>query len=294
MVKVGIIGGGLMHSDAVISIAASENAEELMHDVYKGEMGYLPWKRPGLELGLMLRDLIEANPAINSALMGQHGFICWADTWEECYELTLRLINQAAEYIDTNTKSHPFGETVRAKQSEGAFEKLTDLLPSLRGKVAFNGQRLIAKIDQSDAVLEYLSRTKAHDLAKLGTSCPDHFLRTKIRPLILEDLSESGVDVALADFRKGYAEYYDRCKRPDSPTMAPLRSRSSSSGIFGVSIFIVTVAESKSARIPSRFIPAASASPLRVRNHPTYSASARPTVTSTLKLPARFFKTCLP
>ncbi len=208
-----------MHSDAVISIAASQDAEQLMNEIYKGEMGYLPWKRPGLELGLMLRDLIEANPGINSALMGQHGFICWADTWEECYELTLRLINQAAEYIAKNTSTHPFGEVVREKQVPASIEKLTELLPLLRGKVAFNGQRLIAKIDQSDAVLEYLSRSKAHDLAKLGTSCPDHFLRTKIRPLILEDLSEAAIDQALADFRAHYAAYYDRCKHPDSPAM---------------------------------------------------------------------------
>lgn len=208
-----------MHSDAVISIAASQDAERLMNDIYKGEMGYLPWKRPGLELGLMLRDLIEANPGINSALMGQHGFICWADTWEECYELTLRLINQAAEYIANNTKTHPFGDVVREKHVEGATDKLTELLPLLRGKVAFNGQRLIAKLDQSDAVLEYLSRAKAHDLAKLGTSCPDHFLRTKIRPLILEDLSEAAIDQALADFRAHYAAYYDRCKHSDSPAM---------------------------------------------------------------------------
>ncbi|MBC8066477.1 MAG: bifunctional rhamnulose-1-phosphate aldolase/short-chain dehydrogenase, partial [Chlorobia bacterium] len=208
-----------MHSDAVISVAASHDAEKLMHEIYKGEMGYLPWMRPGLELGLMLRDLLEANPGINSALMGQHGFICWAETWEECYELTLRLINQAAEYIARNTKSHPFGEVVRARQIDGGTERLTELLPLLRGRVAFNGQRLIGKIDQSDAVLEYLSRAKAHDLATLGTSCPDHFLRTKIRPLILEDLSEASIDQALADFRAHYAAYYERCKHPDSPAM---------------------------------------------------------------------------
>lgn len=208
-----------MHSDAVISIAACADAEKLMHEIYKGEMGYLPWKRPGLELGLMLRDLIEANPGINSALMGQHGFICWADTWEECYELTLRLINQAAEYIEQNTKTHPFGEVVRERQVAGGSEKLKELLPLLRGKVTYSGQRLIGKIDQSDAVLEYLSRAKATDLAKLGTSCPDHFLRTKIRPLILEDLSEAGIDQALADFRTHYAAYYERCKHSDSPAM---------------------------------------------------------------------------
>ncbi|MBN9502780.1 MAG: short-chain dehydrogenase [Armatimonadetes bacterium 55-13] len=208
-----------MHSDAVISIAACADAEKLMNEIYQGEMGYLPWKRPGFELGLMLRDLIAANPGINSALMGQHGFICWADTWEECYELTLRLINKAAEYIEKNTKTHPFGEVVREKQVEGSTEKLIELLPMLRGKVTFNGQRLIAKIDQSEPVLEYLSRAKAHDLAKLGTSCPDHFLRTKIRPLILEDLSEAGVDAALAQFREDYAAYYERCKHADSPAM---------------------------------------------------------------------------
>jgi len=208
-----------MHSDAVISIAASRDAEALMNEIYKGEMGYLPWKRPGLELGLMLRDLIEANPGINSALMGQHGFICWADTWEECYDLTLRLINQAAEYIARNTKKHPFGEVVRVQSEPDSMERLIDLLPRLRGKVAFNGQRLIAKIDQSEAVLEYLSREKAHELANLGTSCPDHFLRTKIRPLILEDLSESAVDQALADFRVHYAAYYDRCRHANSPAM---------------------------------------------------------------------------
>ncbi len=208
-----------MHSDAVISIAACQEAEKVMHEIYKGEMGYLPWMRPGLELGLMLRDLIEANSGINSALMGQHGFICWADTWEECYDLTLRLINQAAEYIERNTTGHPFGDAIRTKQSDNPTEKLLDLLPLLRGKVAFQGQRLIAKTDQSDAVLEYLSRAKAKDLAQLGTSCPDHFLRTKIRPLILEDLSEAAIDQALADFRAHYAAYYERCKHSDSPAM---------------------------------------------------------------------------
>ena len=208
-----------MHSDAVISIAASRDAEALMNEIYKGEMGYLPWRRPGLELGLMLRDLIEANPGINSALMGQHGFICWADTWEECYDLTLRLINQAAEYIARNTKKHPFGEVARVKSEPDSIERLVDLLPRLRGKVAFHGQRLIAKVDQSEAVLEYLSREKAHELANLGTSCPDHFLRTKIRPLILEDLSETAVDQALADFRAHYAAYYDRCRHGNSPAM---------------------------------------------------------------------------
>lgn len=205
-----------MHSDAVIAVAASHNAEQIMHDIYQGEMGYLPWKRPGLELGLMLRDLIEANPGINSALMASHGFICWADTWQECYDLTLRLINKAADYIEKNRTTHPFGDIVRERVGDPTSE-LVKLLPTLRGKVAFEGQRLIANIDTSDAVLSYLERTKMPTLTNLGTSCPDHFLRTKIRPMVIE--LDGDLDASLAEFRKGYGEYYERCKVDDSPGM---------------------------------------------------------------------------
>lgn len=205
-----------MHSDAVIAIAASADAESLMHEIYQGEMGYLPWKRPGFDLGLMLRDLIAANPGINSALMGQHGFINWADDWEECYDLTLRLLNRAAEFIAKRRTVHPFGEVRFARRDDGR-QVLVDLLPSLRGKCAFQGQRLIAKIDTSEPVLEFLEREKRDALAALGTSCPDHFLRTKIRPLIWN--VGDNLDAKLAEFRQGYAQYYERCKHPDSPAM---------------------------------------------------------------------------
>jgi rhamnulose-1-phosphate aldolase/alcohol dehydrogenase len=208
-----------MHSDAVIAIAASENAEELTKEVYGGQMGWLPWKRPGFDLGLMLQDLIRENPGINSAMMGSHGFICWADTWEECYELTLRLINQAVDFIESRAQTHGFGDVVRERYPNPR-EELVRLLPTLRGKVAFNGQRLIARVDQSDAVLDFLSRDKMDALTRLGTSCPDHFLRTKIRPMVLPAGSdEAALDAALAEFRQGYGEYYDRCRHEDSPAM---------------------------------------------------------------------------
>jgi rhamnulose-1-phosphate aldolase/alcohol dehydrogenase len=206
-----------MHSDAVIAIAASADAERLMNEIYGGRMGYLPWKRPGLELGLMLRDLIEANPGINSALMGQHGFICWADTWEECYALTLDLINEAQAYIDIHTASHPFGE-LKALEKIGSSE-LAEFLPKLRGQVCFGGQRLIASFDSSEPVLDFLGRAKAKDLIPLGTSCPDHFLRTKIRPLVLESLDDAHVGQKLEAFRAGYGDYYQRCRHEDSPAM---------------------------------------------------------------------------
>ncbi|MCH7945715.1 MAG: bifunctional rhamnulose-1-phosphate aldolase/short-chain dehydrogenase, partial [Armatimonadetes bacterium] len=206
-----------MHADAVIAVAASENAEELTKEIWVGEMGYLPWKRPGFELGLMLRDLIKRSPGIKGALMGSHGFINWADTWEECYSDTLRMINRAQKYIDLKTGASPFGVEVRAPHTDGSREVLLSLLPALRGKVAHNGKRLLANIDQSDEVLDFLSREKMPELAALGTSCPDHFLRTKIRPLVIE--ADGDIDAALAEFREGYAAYYERCRNDTSPAM---------------------------------------------------------------------------
>ena len=206
-----------MHSDAVISIAASANCAELTQKAFNGEMGLLPWKRPGYDLGLMLRDLIVANPTIKGAMMQSHGFICWADTWEECYELTLSFINMAVDYIEANKKaSPPFG----VPTGVSADIKPHDLLPILRGKVAFQGQRLVATLDQTPAVMEYLSGSEMPRLAHLGTSCPDHFLRTKIRPLVLEaTLDLEKIDEAFEDFRKEYEAYYERCKKSTSPEM---------------------------------------------------------------------------
>ena len=166
----------------------------------------------------MLRDLIKENPNIKGALMGSHGFINWADTWEECYADTLRMINQAQEYIDSKSDGdHPFGTEVREAKRKSATKDLVDLLPALRGKVMFEGKRLVADFDDSDEVLEYLSRSEMPRLASLGTSCPDHFLRTKIRPMVYEIGND--LDEALAEFRKGYEEYYNRCQRDDSPAM---------------------------------------------------------------------------
>ena len=206
-----------LHSDAVISIAASANCAELTEKAFGGEMGLLPWKRPGYDLGLMLRDLIAANPTIKGAMMQSHGFICWADTWEECYELTLRFINMAVDYIEANkVKPSPFGSSTGVSTNISPNE----LLPLLRGKVSFEGQRLIATLDQTPAVMEYLSGSEMPRLAHLGTSCPDHFLRTKIRPLVLEaTLDEEKIDKAFADFRAEYEAYYNRCKKPTSPAM---------------------------------------------------------------------------
>ena len=208
-----------MHSDAVISIAAAENGEQLTRECYGDQMFWLPWKRPGFDLGLMLRDGLLANPHANSAMMGSHGFICWADTWQECYELTLKLINQAVDFIAARETASGFGLKVDVPVVDGDAE-LARLLPMLRGKVTFQGQRLVASVDRSEAVLDFLSREKAPHLIDLGTSCPDHFLRTKIRPVVIPaGADEATINDRLAEFRQRYAAYHDRCKHADSPAM---------------------------------------------------------------------------
>ena len=206
-----------MHSDSVIAIAASAEGIQLTHEIYGDRVGWLPWKRPGFELGLMLKRLIDDNPNLEGAMMGSHGFICWADTWHECYEQTLKLINEASEFIAAKrTSVHPFGDVI-LEPRENSDSILATLLPELRGKVAFQGQRLIADVNTSDAVLSFLSREKRDALTSLGTSCPDHFLRTKIRPLVLN--TDDSLDEKLAQFRENYAAYYQRCKHEDSPAM---------------------------------------------------------------------------
>jgi rhamnulose-1-phosphate aldolase/alcohol dehydrogenase len=209
-----------MHSDSVIAIAAAEDCERITREAFGGRMGYLPWKRPGFELGLMLRDVIKENPGIQGAMMRSHGFICWANTWQECYELTIDFINMASAYIESKSgDKHAFGEVV-GKTDPNPDRVFLGLLPELRGKVAFNGQRLIACIDKSEPVLDFLSRSKMPALTRLGTSCPDHFLRTKIRPLVLDpQKGVEGIEPALVEFREHYREYYERCKHADSPAM---------------------------------------------------------------------------
>lgn len=208
-----------LHSDSVIAIAASKDCKQLTEEAFAGEMGWLPWKRPGFELGLMLRDLIREKPHLKGAMMESHGFICWADNWREGYELSLKLINDATRFIRSRSgKVHAFGEVIQPKSA--VAPNLKHLLPVLRRNATFNQPRLIANLDQSESVLEFLGRSESRRLARLGTSCPDHFLRTKIRPLFINpDATDTEIESAFGTFREEYTAYYDRCKAKDSPPM---------------------------------------------------------------------------
>jgi len=217
-----------MHPNAVIAIAASKRSKELTREVYGDEVGWVPWMRPGFELGLLMQDAARRNPSLRGLVMGQHGLINWADDDKACYELTLDLIERASAYIESHDRGErTFGGAKHDSLDDAAREDvLAAILPWLRGRVS-RERRFIATTQSDAAMLRFVNAVDAPRLAELGTSCPDHFLRTKIKPLYVDWNPRAGdvgalkalLDDGLERYRRDYAAYYDRCKRPDSPAM---------------------------------------------------------------------------
>lgn len=217
-----------MHPVSVIAIAACEDQESLTREVFGEEVGWVPWQRPGFDLGLIMRREVERNPRLKGLVMGQHGLINWADDDRECYEITLTLIERAARFIADRSGSGPaFGGQRYASPDRETREKLlVRLLPTLRGMVS-QKNRFIGTVHETERVLEFVNSVDAPRLAELGTSCPDHFLRTKIKPLYVDWNPERDsfeellgkLEAGLARYRADYAAYYEACKHPDSPAM---------------------------------------------------------------------------
>lgn len=217
-----------MHPNSVIAIAASKRSKELTTEVFGEEVGWTPWLRPGFELGLELQRASQANPNWKGIVMGQHGLINWADGNKECYDLTLQLIEKAAEYLASHDKgARTFGGAKYAALPEAERKSiLSALLPWLRGRVS-KAKLFVGTVQTDEAILRFVNSNDAARLAELGTSCPDHFLRTKIKPLYINwnpqteaiDALKSKLDAGLEQYRKDYAAYYERCRRPDSPAM---------------------------------------------------------------------------
>lgn len=217
-----------MHPNAVIAIAASRNSKELTREVFGDEVGWVPWLRPGFELGMMMMREVRANPKLKGLVMGQHGLINWADDDKACYELTLDLIEKAARYIESKDKgSQTFGgQKYAALEDDQRDALLAELLPWLRGRVS-QQNRFIGTVQSDPTIMRFVNSRDAPRLAELGTSCPDHFLRTKIKPLYVdwdsraEDLSglKTKLLTGLDQYRKDYTDYYNRCKHADSPPM---------------------------------------------------------------------------
>lgn len=217
-----------MHPVACIAIATAEDGPQLTREVYGDEVVWVDWQRPGFELGLTLQEVCRENPNARGIMLGGHGIINWADDDKECYLLTLRLIDVAAEYLAQHDRgSETFGGAKYEPPSDEVRRAtLIEVLPWLRGRVG-SEKRMIATVESDDRVLEFINSTDAAWLAELGTSCPDHFLRTRIKPLYVEWDPASGdtavlrekIDAGLATYRKDYEAYYESCKRPGSPAI---------------------------------------------------------------------------
>ena len=217
-----------VHPDAIIAIAASANSKELTQRIFGDEIGWLPWKRPGYELGLWLEDFCRENPQAKGVVLESHGLFTWADDAKACYERTLDTINRAIAFFADETEGVPAfgGARHDSLAPEARRAAAARLMPAIRGFVS-GGSRMVGHFDDSPAVLDFVNARDMPALAALGTSCPDHFLRTKIRPLVVAfDPATGDVEAAIAAlagsiaaYREDYAAYYERCRRPDSPPM---------------------------------------------------------------------------
>jgi rhamnulose-1-phosphate aldolase/alcohol dehydrogenase len=217
-----------VHSDAIIAIAASVNSKALTQDIFGSDIGWLPWKKPGFELGLWLQAFCRDNPNARGCVLESHGLFTWADDAKDCYLTTLEIINRAAGWLETKSQGiAPFGGQVRPTLPETERQAAAArLMPIIRGLISENRHK-VGHFDDSPAVLEFVGSAMLETLAPLGTSCPDHFLRTKIRPLLVDfdpsnpdlDATVATLEQAIAAYREDYAAYYDRCKHPDSPDL---------------------------------------------------------------------------
>ena len=217
-----------MHPDAIIAIAASKNSRELTKQIFGDTIGWLPWKKPGFELGLWLGKFCEENPEAKGVVLESHGLFTWGDTPKECYETTIGIINQAIEWFETQTAGKTIfgGAVVQSLPADQRRAIAARLMPKIRGFISEDSHKL-GHFDDSAAVLEFVNSNNLRPLAALGTSCPDHFLRTKIRPLVIDfdpanpdvDAVISGLADQIAAYRVDYQAYYDRCKHDNSPAV---------------------------------------------------------------------------
>jgi rhamnulose-1-phosphate aldolase/alcohol dehydrogenase len=217
-----------MHPDAIIAIAASKNSRELTRQIFGDSIGWLPWKKPGFELGLWLGKFCEENPNAKGLILESHGLFTWGDTPKECYETTISVINQAIEWFEQQTEGKTIfgGAAVSSLPAEQRRAIAARLMPKIRGFISEESHKL-GHFDDSAAVLEFVNSNNLRPLAALGTSCPDHFLRTKIRPLVIDfnpanpdvDKVIAGLGDQIAAYRVDYQAYYDRCKHDNSPAV---------------------------------------------------------------------------
>jgi rhamnose utilization protein RhaD (predicted bifunctional aldolase and dehydrogenase)/NAD(P)-dependent dehydrogenase (short-subunit alcohol dehydrogenase family) len=219
-----------LHPDWGIALAAAANGREKMEEfnrTFSHKLIWLPWQRPGFELAMMLRDAVKQTPDCDGVVLGGHGLFTWGNTQRECYVNTITIIDQIGQFVSGHLERRGtslFGGS-RAAVLENHLSLAQEIFPFLRGRVSAK-QRLIGSFSDLPEVLRFVNSADAQELAHLGTSCPDHFIRTKIRPLFvswnpqpnLSGLREA-IDTALKQYREEYAAYYASFAQPDSPKM---------------------------------------------------------------------------
>ena len=220
-----------LHPDAAIAIAAAKDGKRITQELFNGTIGWVQWQKPGFDLGLQLKQCLDENPGIRGIMLGSHGLFTWGDTAYESYINTLEVIERCAQYIqDSQAKQTAVfgGQKLNALPKEERQQQAAALAPILRGFCS-SQTKMIGHFTDDDRVLQFINSNDLARLAPMGTSCPDHFLRTKISPLVLElSPSENLDDVkaikeklapAFEAYRKMYKEYYDTCKHPNSPAI---------------------------------------------------------------------------
>ncbi|MFL5729418.1 MAG: bifunctional aldolase/short-chain dehydrogenase [Cytophagaceae bacterium] len=218
-----------LHPDAIIAIAAAKDGEKITKELFKGKLAWVKWQKPGFDLGLQIEKTIQDNPGIEGIILGSHGLFTWGDTAYESYMRSLSIIETASAYLNENFgKKRPVfgGSQTQSLEADKRKEQAVNLMPYLRG-LASQKNRMIGHFTDDERVLEFINSKDLNKLAPLGTSCPDHFLRTKIRPLVLtikpdETVTEKTIaylNEAFEAYRKDYTAYYEKCKHSDSPAI---------------------------------------------------------------------------
>jgi rhamnulose-1-phosphate aldolase/alcohol dehydrogenase len=212
-----------VHPDAIIALAASSGGETATREIWGGAVGWLPWKRPGFDLGLRLRDYVSQHKGLRGVMLAGHGIICWGDTAKRCYDNTIDLIAAAARYLNERMARGPAfgGSRISPLRSEERASAAAALMPKLRGLMSAERSK-VAHFSDDAETLEFVDSRNFAKLAAVGTSCPDHFLRTKIAPLTLDETrlgDTEYLEKSIADYRAGYAAYYQRCARAGDPPM---------------------------------------------------------------------------
>jgi len=220
-----------LHPDALIAVAAAKDSEKVTKEIWGDTMGWVPWQKPGFDLGLQLEKCLADNPGIRGIVLGSHGLFTWGDTSYESYMNSLEVIEMASEYIEKKIKENGEvfgGQKVESLPANERQEKAAQIMPLLRG-LCSSEKAMIGHFSDTDVVLEYINSNDLERLAPMGTSCPDHFLRTKIQPLVLsldknEDLSDTDavrakLEPAFEAYRQEYVDYYNTCKKENSPAI---------------------------------------------------------------------------